>query len=695
MPTPVTKQQFQFVYSYRTSGDSYFGSVIDDGSQGLRTGRTIAGKDGTYTIGASTPADAGAAVGTVQVTSYFRAAAARTLETIGGQSGQSPSGTAGLGSERDRPLFLPDVSFGPSTPLSAHSRVYGFIFTYPDGNSYEGEVGDDGRYGYQPGKVIPTGQGSYLITDVVAFDRIAPGQVRVHSYSDARTGTTYTLPQTGGTTANAAGLGSERARLPQSAGGGALGLGGRLEPHLPLTNSSGAIYVWTGGTHGAFNDPANWQDIRTHGMARQAPGANDIAWFAGGTAEVTGAVNRASLLVDKGARVTLRGTPQDSHVVGRMAVIDGGRLTIRGAKLGRGGDIVIGPGSVLDISRRTALPPRGNDDTAGRFESLTLQGPAGSRPGGRLDLGEPDLALNSIWGPVNRNAGSGNSFDAAAGISGSGDFLPPFTDQPEPIVTPLTGPLPWPDVMTTIDFGTVHVGETVLKGFGIENGSGNAGPELYGAVQSAAHGGSVTDPRLSGAGTIAQDFTINGRGGLARYPIILHATTAGPLRGQAVHIAYGAGVKIDGGRYFDGGQTLPITGKVLNHAAPAFIAQSGPGRLSHSGNAWTLDLGTLHVGDTDKLVSLAVANAAAGPSDLLSGNFSVAENPGIRVNGANSFAGLEAEELRGGLRIMASAAAPPGAHSATLVLHPTGSNASGYAAALPDQTLTVRDVVVA
>ena len=105
---------------------------------------------------------------------------------------------------------------------------------------------------------------------------------------------------------------------------------------------------------------------------------------------------------------------------------------------------------------------------------------------------------------------------------------------------------------------------------------------------TAAHGGNVTDPALSGSGVTAQDFRIPGRGSFLAYDINLDTSHASVLHDQAVHIAY-----LFDRNNFNTGVTLPITGTILNYADPGFVLDSGPGTLSHAGSSWTLDLGSI------------------------------------------------------------------------------------------------------
>jgi hypothetical protein len=102
------------------------------------------------------------------------------------------------------------------------------------------------------------------------------------------------------------------------------------------------------------------------------------------------------------------------------------------------------------------------------------------------------------------------------------------------------------------------------------------------------------------------------------------------------------------------------------------------------------------LGSGAQAASLSVLNSAIGPADLLSGAFDLSgAGPGFTLSGFGSFANLVAGAAFDGLGVRFDDAAQ-GAFLATLVLHASGSNASGYVGGLDDTFLVLRgDVAVA
>ena len=138
-----------------------------------------------------------------------------------------------------------------------------------------------------------------------------------------------------------------------------------------------------------------------------------------------------------------------------------------------------------------------------------------------------------------------------------------------------------------------------------------------------------------------------------------------------------------------GTRTVALTGRV-NNFAEASLARTGAGTLTHLGNTYTLDFGTLLLRAGDQAASLSVLNSVIGPADLLSGNFDLTGGgQGFALSGLGSFADLMAGAALGGLNVRFSDDAE-GAFLATLVLHATGSNASGFSGRLDDTTLVLR-----
>ncbi|WP_431268141.1 hypothetical protein [Dankookia sp. P2] len=176
----------------------------------------------------------------------------------------------------------------------------------------------------------------------------------------------------------------------------------------------------------------------------------------------------------------------------------------------------------------------------------------------------------------NGNPGSGNDFDPGLGIDGTGRIILGTIDVPNVrIYDPDQGSFTGASALTSLDFGTLHVGDAGHLRYALTNLSGNAGWPSFGAIQTLTHGGTVTDPALSGSGVTPQDFGIGPRGGTATFELTLDTMEARLLQDQAVHI----GFEFQGFQS-DTGTTLPITGAVLNYADPGFALVSGPGTLA-------------------------------------------------------------------------------------------------------------------
>jgi hypothetical protein len=138
-----------------------------------------------------------------------------------------------------------------------------------------------------------------------------------------------------------------------------------------------------------------------------------------------------------------------------------------------------------------------------------------------------------------------------------------------------------------------------------------------------------------------------------------------------------------------GSTTIALKGQV-NNFAEASLAKTGAGTLSHVGNTYTLDFGTLALGAGAQAASLSVLNSAIGPADLLNGSFDLGGlDGGFTLSGFGSFSDLVAGAAFDGLGVRFSDAAE-GAFLTTLVLHASGSNASGFVGALDDTVLVLR-----
>jgi hypothetical protein len=150
-------------------------------------------------------------------------------------------------------------------------------------------------------------------------------------------------------------------------------------------------------------------------------------------------------------------------------------------------------------------------------------------------------------------------------------------------------------------------------------------------------------------------------------------------------------------------------------AVPALSEASGGGTFTHSGNAYTLDLGTVAFGAATT-ATFSLANAAAAPADSFDGTFSTPTGSGFTVAGASLPQALAAGASYGGLSFTLNTGTP-GSFSETITFAPRDMtaetvetttadddsptinlpitpDANAVAAELPALTLTVTDDVV-
>jgi Ca2+-binding RTX toxin-like protein len=182
-----------------------------------------------------------------------------------------------------------------------------------------------------------------------------------------------------------------------------------------------------------------------------------------------------------------------------------------------------------------------------------------------------------------------------------------------------------------------------------------------------------------------------GAGATGTLTVTYSAQQAGVMSGEAtIDLASDGGIgpnSIDGlGLSELTPMVVPLTVTIDNAAEPAFEVLSGPGSITGGGGAFTLDLGTIEQGAAPLAVQLGILNAASGPADLLSG--SIASGGGFTTSGLAAFAGLAAgqADIAPSLTLDTAAA---GEITETMTLDPVAGNASGHAARLPAETLSV------
>ncbi len=289
---------------------------------------------------------------------------------------------------------------------------------------------------------------------------------------------------------------------------------------------------------------------------------------------------------------------------------------------------------------------------------------------------------------VSLNTASAGSFAGTAGVgfvsSGAGTTGAADLALPGQSVA-LTGHVYTPAVAqantTTVDFGIVHRGDVVAeRAVSVTNGAAvsAANDTLRGSIGGASAGFTASGT-LSGVAAGATDAT--------SLRVGINTVTAGIFAGSAT-----ANVTSHDAELADlalGSTTIALNGQV-NNFAEASLAKTGAGTLSHVGNTYTLDFGTLAFGAGAQAASLSVLNSAIGPADLLSGSFDLSGlGSGFTLSGVGSFSDLVAGAAFDGLGVRFSDAAE-GVFLTTLVLHASGSNASGFVGALDDTVLVLR-----
>jgi hypothetical protein len=130
-----------------------------------------------------------------------------------------------------------------------------------------------------------------------------------------------------------------------------------------------------------------------------------------------------------------------------------------------------------------------------------------------------------------------------------------------------------------------------------------------------------------------------------------------------------------------------------NYASAAFEDISGGGTFAATGSNYMLDLGAVAQGTSVPALDLGVINAVSGPADNLSGRFETSSSGPFVLSGFNAFSGLAAGEADTALSVALDTSVA-GTFTTTITLTPSGSNASGFSAALPDETLTITADVV-
>ncbi|MBK8960484.1 MAG: choice-of-anchor D domain-containing protein [Proteobacteria bacterium] len=177
---------------------------------------------------------------------------------------------------------------------------------------------------------------------------------------------------------------------------------------------------------------------------------------------------------------------------------------------------------------------------------------------GALALGVFDVTVAVDYS--NASFGTGNDFDARAEVTGSGHILAAGD-----LGQAVSGAISGGDGATPqIQFGNIHVGDVAHREFSVL-ATGNSGPALRGALQTAAGGGLIDDARLGGSGVSAQNFgplSVGQNSG--PYVVTLSGDFAGALDNQRVAVV----------NNFDNvaEQVLGISGAVYRYASASALS---------------------------------------------------------------------------------------------------------------------------
>ncbi len=235
-----------------------------------------------------------------------------------------------------------------------------------------------------------------------------------------------------------------------------------------------------------------------------------------------------------------------------------------------------------------------------------------------------------------------------------------------------------------IDFGIVHVGETVERMITVNNAAAADG---FSEALDGLFSGSTGDVSTSGS------FVGVAPGASSTAPkVILNTTTTGAKAGTATlaFTSNGAGSSGLASTALPS-QVLTATGQVNNFAAAQFLFDSGAATLAGSGTAYTLNFGLRTIGEALPQAQVKLRNTAAAPADTLAGSFSL-NAADFNLSGFNNFTGINAGQDLTPL-IVALQTDALGDFSETIILDPRSQNTSGFNGALPSITLTLHGIV--
>jgi hypothetical protein len=216
----------------------------------------------------------------------------------------------------------------------------------------------------------------------------------------------------------------------------------------------------------------------------------------------------------------------------------GGTITVQG--LGNGlqnNGLVRAQNGALNVSNALSGSGTLQVDATG-----SMQLAAGAKTQGTLAMGAAGAALNLNTGNLtlstdytNVGAGSGNSFNRRAGVTGTGQIVAGGNAAQVITGASVTG---GGTPNATLTIGNVRVGANTFD-YTVAN-SGSTGPTLRGAVQTSVNGANLSDARLSGSGVTASNYNAGAPAGAGETrSVTFTAGSAGalaPMSGQVLNL---------------------------------------------------------------------------------------------------------------------------------------------------------------
>jgi hypothetical protein len=238
-----------------------------------------------------------------------------------------------------------------------------------------------------------------------------------------------------------------------------------------------------------------------------------------------------------------------------------------------------------------------------------------------------------------------------------------------------------PHTPEPVNFGIVHVGDTLQQALSITNTALNDGF----SERLDASIGSPTGSATTNAGS----FSALEPGATNNSSLVVgvDTTTAGAKAGTAAIMLTSNGAATSGLANTPlASQTVNVQAQVNNFAAAGVVKLAGHGTFSMiAPNQFALDLGSIVEGQSALIAELGVRNTAAAPADELAGSFTLAA-PDFSLTGFDPFSNVAAGVTNGGLMVSLDSSAA-GTFNGSFTLAPLSTNARPFTMDLPPITV--------